>query len=283
MTNFDRYRGAFGHIRAPEGAALRAEEAAQGRRRGAWPRAALVAACLCVALLGGAVAAELSGVIQVTKFAGTLGEKEEEGFAVNGEWKFFPADSLSEEVNELAREHPRSDGWKGFFTWDEMEEFIGLELMDNPVLDEAYQGEVHVSGPYGSYSEPCLVEASSNSDGELTAVCAWAGYRFWPTERREDRFILTVRGRVYTDVFGAWREEDMDRTQMIVASENGMDYAQEPYVTPSGLETMIVRVNDSYYYAFFSLNGVQFVLDTAFGDMDLTLEVLKEVLDGVVY
>lgn len=93
-------------------------------RRGKWRKPALIAACLCLALAGTALAAELAGV----RIAWTGPDSEdwlkENGVAytVENELAYFPLDSFSEEITALSSEvQDKTVSWP-FASWDALED-----------------------------------------------------------------------------------------------------------------------------------------------------------------
>ena len=126
-------------------AAGREVSAAKRGRRG-WSRPAVIAACLCAVLAGTAVAAELSGVRIVdlweneTRVVDPDGTQEEvSGVTISRGIRYFSVDELSQQVMELDRGFTKSAA-RSFSSWEEMEDFVGIRVMENPVLAAVHSG-----------------------------------------------------------------------------------------------------------------------------------------------
>lgn len=300
-----------------------ADRAAPARRRIGWSRPGLIAACLCLVLAGTAVAAAGISKVRVSKWFDNVryfdfvGDgRLYDGFEVVGGVAYIPASSLSREVNQLAEEHPRESFFQAFDDWEEIEEFIGRDLADNPVLESAQKGAAGLmpsgqSVPVSSSGTHCWLGVAGGD--KLNAVEAEAGYYLHvePEESdgtyvRKNRVEIVLNAHLLTDNF---RESKPGQDEDDISSSGefypaGTQITLENYVTPSGLETEIfcitpqertafrwvvmkgydfVPVEPTTYSAYFSLNGARFHLEAAHDtDAALALETLKEVLDGFV-
>ena len=156
-----------------ERAAAAAEPGKRPRVR-PW-RTWLVAAVVCMALVGMAVAAKSPELLLFWENKPDIGD----GYSVQYTVEFLPADTFSPEVAALAAaEEPNHH--KYFDTWDEMEQFIGLDLADNPVLDEAEPGSLGTQPWDMDHTEQgtthILLLPVCEDDGELSIVQCMGSY-----------------------------------------------------------------------------------------------------------
>lgn len=139
------------------------------------PAAALIAAVLVVALAGTAVAAEHFGWLRQLRPV----ESEElynattrAGYQTEFAYDRIPAESLSPEalawISSVPGTEERPFDSQSFDTWQDVENFLGLELADNALLEG--MGRKDSSFGYGEVysSGPCLV--TSEGLKGLTAV-----------------------------------------------------------------------------------------------------------------
>ena len=232
------------------------------KRRGVRPlRAGLIAAALCLALAGTAVAAQFFGV-RVMDGKGIDGDNV---VWLAGGIACHPVNSLSEEVRAL-------DGTytvKPFGSWEEMEAFIGADVMNNPVLDAspARQYSVEFDGVAGSF----LARVAA----DLRFIHMLGCYEI-------DGVDIKVNGFFYTDRM----EVEDDHRFMGTGYSDDTELSREVYTTPSGLEAQILefdRAGDQIdrCMASFSIDGVPFTVSAyGYGDMEAVREALFQVLDG---
>lgn len=244
---------------------------AQKRRKPAAWRWGLIAACLCAALVGTAVAAQYLGV----RIVDGAGGDEGPDVWLEGGISYYPVDSLSEEVREL---DDLCYVGKRFDSWDEIEDFIGIDLMNNPVLD---------ASPAHHYSYGVLRRDGAPiirgrflalGSGSLTSIWAIGCYEIGEVN-------ITVEGHLFTDrvaeVSDGWDERFMG---LSFSDEEQVSW--EGYTTPSGLEAHVVTIERTGHStdeckAVFSLNGVPFIIKaSAVQDLTAAREALLQVLDG---
>lgn len=260
-------------------------------RRTGWRRAALIAACLCLLLAGTAAAAAAGGagmrVIRMFNSEESLvkyGHDESySGYEIVGGAAYIPADSLSEEVNRLALEHPRETTFKAFARWEFAEEFIGRNLLDNPLFDKAPNGTRYTDVTETEWGS-CLLMVGASAEG-LTSVNAITSYRIGSLAGGQEQVEVELRADLYTDIYakmGEGRAEDEKHTWKKRYFPDGAEIIQEDYTTPDGLETIIfqVKAKPAFYAAVFSLNGVRFEITASHMDDVYALETLKAALDA---
>lgn len=266
-------------------------------RRGKWRKPALIAACLCLALAGTALAAELAGV----RIAWTGSDSEdwlkENGVAytVENELAYFPLDSFSEEVTALSSEvQDKTVSWP-FASWDALEEYLGRNVLDNLTLEEAARGpDITFQGSRGKRTN-ILLMAHFNEQG-LVCVTAKSNHLI-------DGIQIGTGAQLYTELMRASVEARGGQDPGLVTANEGEEFSfVEAYTAAGGVEATITQkidagsgIKETYaYYAHFNVNGVGFHVtaecypvdytpETLPDDPVHTLSVLKEVLDGFVF
>lgn len=232
-------------------------------------RTALVAACVCLALLGTALAVRYFGV--------TIVDGDDGITYLQGGIAYYPYDSLSDEIKALEgfQETSNSNLIRPVSSWQAAEDFIGINLMDNPVLDGC--PPTHFSHMFDGVMGNYLVVA----EPDLSAVRAYGCYEMGEAN-------ITVEAHLFTD-----RKADMpeDWDERFLGYDfnhiKGTQVVQESYTASSGLEAQILEITRpdkdgvSYKYkAAFSLNGIPTVVTVS--DSPDVREVLYQVLDGFV-
>ena len=281
-------------------------------------RIAVAAACLCAALVGGALAAEaiwgvpvfkpmdtnpltgeawngFSTVIGVPETAGTV-----ENSDVNGVFK-QPVESFGRTVRDAAANLPdNTAGQMSFTSWEKAEEFLGVDLMNNSVLAKAQPGLVFYGDGNSVKEAVCQVDYTA-VDGILIGTRAssvwYLNYVDLPLPERgedteEDTAISgSVPVRVNVVVQSYTSRSPIAPGDMFLSLGFPDDYtlASDTYTTPSGLAVNVVAVshhNEVYgqtteYYAQFALNGNAVTVSANCApDADHALATLKQVLDA---
>lgn len=245
------------------------------KKTAAW-RWGLAAACLCAALLGTAAAAQYLGV----RIVDGPGGDEGPNVWLAGGISYYPVDSLSEDVKEL--DDPFYVG-KSFNSWDEIEDFIGVDLMNNPVLDAspAKCYSCHVRWRRGSQKK--IVQQIQGrflaiGSGSLTSIKAIGCYEI-------GKVNIIVEGHLFTDRMAEGRG-DWDERFMGLSFSDEDQVCWEDYTTPSGLRAHILTVEYARFYtdtceAVFSLNGIPYIIKASTGQgLTAAREALLQVLDG---
>lgn len=177
-----------------------------------------------------------------------------------------------------------------FDDWSELEDYIGVNMWDNPVLDEAE----HFFCTVGDRGQTHGYMFCTEMDDILTCARAFAFYHMNPTEvpsgypgiNNTVHVTVKVEAAVYTE-HSPIPESDMFHGFFY---EMGADFTDELYISPSGCEFRIVRaeIHDERddivnYYGYICLDNVYIMVQTHFNpDETVALETLKEVLDGFV-
>lgn len=278
-----------------------------------WSRPAVIAACLCLVLAGTALAAELSGV-RITGFfeneprvTGPDGMEElVSGYTIGRGIRYFSVEDFSQEIIELDQGFTEPAARK-FSSWEKMEEFVGLKVMDNPVLAEAHKGGlVDVGLPDGEGTFVARLDSGCGhaSDGVtpmtgITDIEMYGSYYLRyndPDLQPWNGISVTVCAELVLDTENRFLDE-------MEIYHDDANMTQETYVTPNGLSTLVFKAEIpeqeggsvpspavDWYTAYFTLNGVFFRINTVdYKDFNggnipagLVEQTLKEVLDGFV-
>ncbi len=259
--------------------------AGEKKHRRAPLRTALVAACVCLGVVAGALAADVIFGVPVFR---------EVDYAVDGEningFTTVLTDGESAETRGVPK-HPEtvfnpqvledaanSDGALEFATLEEAEAYLGVELMNNAVLDDAWYYT-------GEEAEPTVQVSLIDSDGALRAVHTYAQYWLNPAVTEEGNVVpVTARviGSLYTEN-SPIPEEDMF---IIFGYPENYTFVAEDYTAASGLNAVIVTVCDEAeglvsYIAQFEWNGAAFSVEAVFyPEPDHALATLKQILDS---
>lgn len=241
------------------------------------PRAALAAAVLVLALAGTALAAEYFGWVKLR----TLGPEEMQGaetlsgYLAEAEYERIPLENLAGEAlrRAAAIPAPEEGGWYGeawrFDSWTEAEEFLGLELADNPVLEGMEKAD-HSFGYGEAYAEgPCLAIVDTDH-GTPAWISVMARYQEGDCE------VLQAAHPQF-DV-PAGKESGRALAGANAHIEGYGEYRTEQYVTPGGMEVQLA-VSDGHQAAYFVHNGVLFEL-VVDGGATHAQTLLKEILDA---
>lgn len=288
----DQYRNMMDEVRAPEG--LRQEVMninGQERTKKTRPtpmRALLVAACVCALLVVGAVAAaemfgvQVSPVLPGDELPLDPSEDPEDysGYTVINDGG-FSWDRVSEELQAEAKANMQDCIYIAYFgSQAELEAALGFALPYNPVLDAAQE----IEGRY----KPSKSEEWIDAFGELM---------LFGTDEMLDRLHLTTKymisnpehvehdapsrlactGEVTVAVQYSGRESG---TTTVTHVYEGFNLTREEYVTPNGLQAVIIQ-EDSYMYK--GLDGSYEVEKTGYQSYSAYLSVDGMVLKVYVH
>lgn len=229
-------------------------------------RVILIAACLCAALAGTVLAAELlRGVFYGGR--GTVetpaGAEEGIGLLIEG-MEPIPKESMNEAFLELAAEHSALCQEKGiqqpliYKSWSEAAGAMGLPLAESGSLtgkEADYTCRVYVYGGYG-----LSVWSRYRMEGEVISVWAWIkmesleeeGWKRFVTGLGEDTEVLSVED---------YPMPDGSRGLIVESQREGASRRYEGYFVKDGVLYMV---------------DVRHVRETGKGR-----EMLEKVLDGV--
>lgn len=280
------------------------------RRRNRPLRAVLTAACACLVLMGTAFAVTAFSGVSVSDFFhdGTAEDAAGGEFTYSGYTTridtFIPLDSLSGEIRDFAAEQKMNSRYAG--SWAEAGELIGVGLIDlteNALLEGASHVGVFEDGRW--YNS--LIYTASDDGQELYFVQALAFYRIWE-EDHSSYVPVRVSANLYTEAAADPETGTYEDGGMF---PEDTEYTREDYVTPNGLEAVIIGVDAPWdpteyapvypyiYEAVFAVDQVYYRVQVDFPDPEFAasihayapytdvetyaphaLEVLKQVLDG---
>lgn len=289
------------------------EAAAVKRGRRGWSRPAVIAACLCAVLAGTAVAAELAGVRILdfweneTRVVDPDGAREEvSGVTISRGIRYFSIDEFSRQIVEMDRGFTEPAA-RSFSSWEEMEDFVGIRVMENPVLAAVRSGgAVDVGLPDGEGRFVARFDPGPGhaSDGVtpmegIVGITLYGGYylhRGDPDLRPWNGICVDVSAELALDT----ENRPLDEMEMFYSPDEAA-VTRETYVTSNGLSALISKAEIpereggsapspavDWYTAYFTLDGVFFRVSTVDykgfngGNIPAGLveETLKEVLDG---
>lgn len=229
-------------------------------RRRRIPAAALVAVVLVMILAGTALGAEYFGKVKIELADNVIGAKD--GYWAIGPGGTVPADSFSEEVLALCADMGPWDSVRlPFDSWSEAEEYLGIELADNAVLEDqfvkAYGMQYEKTTPKGRQVKrraQCLLIIDANAQRHL------------PSRITVDTSYYRGNCSVIQLVQLATDAVEGDYKTGLGSAFDG-EYSFQEYVTPSGLEVtiyseVIQERNTSRigYMAHFVKNGAFFTV-----------------------
>lgn len=293
----NNYRDMMDAVKAPEGLrmeVMKMSEQERAKKTRPLPvRVALAAACICALLVTAAIAAEALGFDFVKIFNKEEAEEADLDYMVDGSGvEHIPLSALSQEAQALKEQYEdRDDGYVctvelAFDSWEEAEEYLGYEIMDNPVLAQGTYDPISLLSKEGDKrSANCWIKVVFGDDGEITYIQVFS------------RMNLSVSPNGYmveATLYVREAIEDLPNGPIVGHKYNGNSWTvegAEDYLTPDGLETVIVNVgNDGSeclaeggkYDAHFFLRGIRFYVETDYrpGDQASALPELKEILDA---
>lgn len=234
-----------------------------------WKRVVASVAATALLMTCTVAAAAASALFRVR-----ISEPDEEGTIWLSEGiAYYPLDSLSEEIKAL---EGQSEELLSFDSWESAEKFVGLDLMNNPVLDaspaEYYSysidtGNKRVHGRFAVMTHNNLQHIRIHGCYEIGEV------------------DIDVESELFTDSMAA-QNDNWDEKFLGYHFPEETDVERETYVASSGLEAQIMQIDrgkDHKYtcLATFSLNGVPTVVSTHSHDSpEDARRVLIQILDG---
>lgn len=304
----NNYRDMMDAVKAPEGLRMEvmnmSEQERTKKTRPLPVRVALAAACIGALLMTAAIAAEGLGFDFVKIFPdgekkikqGTVQGQESEGiqewevdYEVDGSGaEYIPLSALSQEIQDkraqVNQEGVYYDETLAFDTWAEVEEYLGLELADNDLLD------------LGTHRFPVRYREG---------VPEWGNYLVdirYPLNGAVGITVSSVinLGNLSCDVsayIGAGGDDDGSGITLNFGFPDDWTVeSQESYLTPSGLETVIVHIEKGSwpredggehraggYRAYFTLRGALFEVETGYSYEVLPEGVEETMRPGVIW
>lgn len=305
----NNYRDMMDAVKAPEGLRMEVMDMSEQERtkktRPLPVRVALAAACICALLATAAIAAEGLGFDFVKIFRGeekkvvryTIYGRESEGiqeheldYEVDGSGvEYIPLSALSQEIQDkreqVNQEGAYYDETLAFDTWAEVEEYLGLELADNDLLARGTHLPVRYSEDFVPELGNYLVDIGYALNGSVGA-----------TVTSQIKLGYNKGCRVAAFIHAGGDPDDPGTTLQFEASDVWTAESQESYLTPSGLETVIVHIVDApwpredggehragHYHAYFTLRGALFEVKTTYAYEVLPEGVEETMRPGVIW
>lgn len=276
------------------------EEADRGvtSGRSVFKKGMLIAACLCLLLIT-AIAAGVSFATPEVNYHDDHHTSDTTGDVMDGFEPVLvkPAETstkvslncFNEAFLQDVANKPENQMFFHFYfnAWPELEEYIGFNMFDNSVLDEA-EPWFYVDGDTKTFG---ALQCTS-IDGVLTSARARARYSVNYTELpSDDPNIIKCSAPVGIFVEAAVFTEHspIAEGEMFPAYfyPDGTNFTEQMYTSPNGYSFRIIRVErpDSElvtFYGLLCLNNVYITVESTFIYEEVALSTLKEVLDGFV-
>ena len=241
-----------------------------------WKR---IAICVAVATL--LMACTVGAVAAIAPFFSKMEvTKESDGvYWLTEGITYYPVDSLSDELKAQDGqgpdfEHIFDSDLPVLESWDRVEEFVGLDLMNNQVL-EATGTEI----PYSEFNRQLYKgQFRVLTDRDLKQLYIYANYQIGEVSVHVDQDVFTDR---------MTQEERMHNTLLgydfSYNQKNGSEIKEETYVAPNGLETLLVMIDDEHGSCLttVSLNGIRTGITTISPNgVEDARKVMIQVLNG---
>ena len=237
------------------------------------PAAAFVAAVLVIALAGTALA--YFSRVTVAPYG------DEGGYSVRAETGNVPLSELSEDVLQRAAEASVSGELLPFQSWEEAEEYLGLDIADNARLEQMEKSmrAMSLGEDDSPVLAPCLLLLWYYGSGRPDTIDLSACYE-------EGDYAVNVEAVLLVE------DPDFDWERSYHFANAGAEMSgAEQYVTPGGLETPIVTSRETFREdAVFTKCEAEFVLGRASFRVWISVpdgdsvegpeSLLKEVLDA---
>ena len=237
------------------------------------PAAAFVAAVLVIALAGTALA--YFSRMTVAPYG------DEGGYSVRAETGNVPLSELSEDVLQRAAEASVSGELLPFQSWEEAEEYLGLDIADNARLEQMEKSmrAMSLGEDDSPVLAPCLLLLWYYGSGRPDTIDLSACYE-------EGDYAVNVEAVLLVE------DPDFDWERSYHFANAGAEMSgAEQYVTPGGLETTIVTSRETFREdAVFTKCEAEFVLGRASFRVWISVpdgdsvegpeSLLKEVLDA---
>ena len=281
----NRYNMELDKITVPDNTvdALMRRAAVPRRKKTGWLRPAIVASCLVVAAVI-PVAAAMRGkpliahrkVAQLPEFLLESEEKLVGGYLVENE-ETVSIEMFSEELQDYTAQldttdEKRNQGYLPFENWEQAEDYIGYDILNNAVLQNAQAGSRQVFSENGEpiVDAPGVVRLGIASWG-LNVMEVEASYLL-------NGVSVRVAATLHTrDGFG----------QISIPSYEGEGEIKsvETYVTAGKQESAIVQIaypqyGDWWVRGFIKSNRAIVEIDIISEDAENAVAIVKQVMDG---
>lgn len=287
------------------------EQASQNKkRRMPHPiRTALIAACLCAALIGAAMADEelLKGADILKYFNGCEfstvmrqidplyqvipgSEDNYSGYVIPWEGSAVPLDIFSDEVREMLSRSDETMTAESirFSSTTEMENFIGIALFDNTVLEQLEQRLLTENSDVPMYEENGDLLANGNDT--VGAVLNCTGYKNGLARLDLLSYYGSNNGAMEVVVTAEVLSKNLKSSGTATVFIDGTQFSEEVFVTSNGSKITIIRCDvpeadgnapHTEYTAHFHVYGVRYqVRIFCLDNQEECLELMKEILDA---
>ena len=160
-----------------------------------------------------------------------LAEQELDAFFRATTAEKVPVANLSQEVLDAAALQTERTGYYGFDTWEDAENFLGLNILDSDLLGSGTAVSMMDETGRTVLSAPCHLTLHNSADGTLYAMAL--NYFFQIT----DGVSVSLNANAVTD-----QNPNDNNASLGVSNDTSTVLSQnsEQYVTESGLQTTIV-------------------------------------------
>lgn len=257
------------------------QEAAETTRKLRRLRPMLIAACLCLALTIPAMA--VAGNLLVKHYAGSelpeqLADQGLDAYYEIVDTQRISENILSQKARDTAQNQEETAGYYSFDTWEDMEEFLGVNILDNAVLFNAMPCpvELYDANNQTLADAPCHLTLCNDQDGRLLSVRAE-----YACQTGEDAFLFVtasaVTERNTSENAGSLGVRYEDRQVLLQSSE--------AYRTASGTEATLISTQTSAdgswdVDGWIRQNGFVLRISTTAQEETAAKDVIRQVLDA---
>ena len=314
----NNYRDMMDAVKAPEGLRMEVMKMSEQERtkktRPLPVRVALAAACICALLATAAIAAEALGFDFVKIFPdgekkviqGTVQGQESEGiqeweldYEVDGSGvEYIPLEDFSPAVQALTEQYKDTDRHEKklmFDSWEEAEEYLGYEIMDNSVLAQGKYFPVRLSREGEPLPGNCEVSIHIRNGGDISTINVTSKIDMFEETPEKPHGIEWYEVSAILYVGEPLVDLPNGPSVGYKLSDGSTVEWQESYQTPNGLETVLVNIERApttrddgseyrggEYHAHFFLRGVRLEVWGTYSaeNQEATLTRLKQILDS---
>ena len=273
-------------------------------------RTVLVAACLCVALLGAAMAteellkrADVQQYFSGSEFAEVMqkldrmyrivsdDEDKASGYVIPWEGSGISLEDMSAEMQKLLRgcTEPGKTESIRFSSAAEMQRFVGLTLYENEVLDQLEQRALAENSAEAVYDEDGNLLAPGSE--VVGAVLNCINYENGTSRLDLMRFCALNNGALEIITTAELLSYDLERSASTAyVFVDGTQFSEEAYMTANGDEITIIRCEVpetapyTQYMAHFHVHGVRYqVCIICTEDDEECGNLMKDILDAFVF
>lgn len=257
------------------------EEAAQSakqKKRGLRPL--LIAACLCLVIVIPVMA--VAGNLLVEHYYGAnipenLSEQDLDAFFRANTTDKVPISAFSQEALDAAAAQEAQVGHYGFETWDDAEEFLGVNILDSDLIQNGHAIPLTDTNGQEIFNTPCHLTLLRSKDGQLYSMNL--DYFF----KKYGEGLVSLYVNAITDQFPG------ENNYSIGVSNDGafvLQQISEDYLTESGCQATIIgtEYSDGHGWdiaGWTQKNGfvIRFSLSTH--DEESGMWAIRDLLDSI--